>query len=112
MLRQSKILFMFIVIGLSLAAGPFLPLVLKSFFYALSLSIKSCILFLLPFIIFGLLFKVMVPQNTLELTPLWSFTLPKLITNKAMLLALGLGVVYLNRYYSYPFYLGGSLAFV
>lgn len=37
---------------------PYMPLDLKSMIYALSLTIKSLIMFLLPFLIFGLLFKV------------------------------------------------------
>lgn len=113
-----------------------IPLDAQSFLYALSLSVKSFIIFLLPLIIFGLLFKVavelahkatgvillivaavccsnflstllsrsvgkvvyqfdlavMAPQNLLELAPLWSFELPRLIGNdKAMLLAVILG---------------------
>jgi Na+/H+-dicarboxylate symporter len=46
-----------ILIGLS---HSYLPLDLKSALYALSLSIKSLIVFTLPFIIFGLLFKTTV----------------------------------------------------
>ena len=38
----------------------FIPLELKQIIYAVSLSIKTLIVFLLPFIIFGLLFKTMV----------------------------------------------------
>lgn len=37
--------------------GNFIPLLVKQIIYALGLSIKSLIIFLLPFIIFGLLFK-------------------------------------------------------
>lgn len=37
--------------------NPFIPLVVKQFLYAISLSIKSLIIFVLPFIIFSLLFK-------------------------------------------------------
>jgi Na+/H+-dicarboxylate symporter len=36
---------------------PWIPLAVQSAFYGLSLSIKSVIIFLLPFVIFGLLFK-------------------------------------------------------
>ncbi|MCD6039065.1 MAG: Sodium:dicarboxylate symporter family protein [Gammaproteobacteria bacterium] len=39
---------------------PFMPLVIQQSFYALSLSIKASIIFLLPLIIFGLLFKTAV----------------------------------------------------
>jgi len=45
-----------IVIGL----GQFIPLEVKQFLFACSLSIKSIILFLLPLVIFGLLFKTAV----------------------------------------------------
>ena len=51
----------FILIALILAIlflGNLLPLEIKSILYALSLSIKEGIIFLLPLIIFGLLFKV------------------------------------------------------
>lgn len=51
----------FILIALILAMvlfEPFLPLQMKSILYGLSLSIQSLIVFLLPFLIFGLLFKV------------------------------------------------------
>ncbi len=53
----------FILIGvilLSSLLNLWLPLPLKSFIYALSLSIKSVIIFTLPFLIFGLLFKTAV----------------------------------------------------
>lgn len=41
-----------------IALDPFISLEFKAIAYALSLSIKSLIVFLLPFLIFGLLFKV------------------------------------------------------
>jgi Na+/H+-dicarboxylate symporter len=40
--------------------GPFISLEVKQFLYALSLSIKAILVFSLPFIIFGLLFKTIV----------------------------------------------------
>jgi Na+/H+-dicarboxylate symporter len=56
--KMPFILFaLMIFIGLS---HSYLPLNLKSALYALSLSIKSLIVFTLPFIIFGLLFKTTV----------------------------------------------------
>src|SRR5438105_1703575 len=39
---------------------PFIPLILQKFLFTVSLTIKSGIVFLLPLIIFGLLFKTMV----------------------------------------------------
>lgn len=50
----------FILLGIIIAAiflDPFLPLVVKQGFYALSLTIKSLIILLLPVVIFSLLFK-------------------------------------------------------
>jgi len=47
------------IIGVLLLLDNILPLEVKSFLYAISLTIKSVIITLLPFIIFGLLFKVM-----------------------------------------------------
>jgi len=50
----------FILLGLVVLVGlfgGFLPYELKSFLYAISLTVKSFIIFVLPFIIFGLLFK-------------------------------------------------------
>lgn len=46
-----------IIIALIAFLDPYVPLTYKSFLYALSLSIKSFIVFLLPAIIFALLFK-------------------------------------------------------
>ncbi|OGT42803.1 MAG: hypothetical protein A3F42_01720 [Gammaproteobacteria bacterium RIFCSPHIGHO2_12_FULL_37_34] len=48
---------LFIIIVMVMCFGSFIPLGIKEILYALSLSIKSVIIFLLPFIIFGLLFK-------------------------------------------------------
>jgi Na+/H+-dicarboxylate symporter len=45
------------VIALAALANPFLPEFFKSILYAISLSIKSIIIFTLPFLIFGLMFK-------------------------------------------------------
>jgi len=53
----------FLLLGLIVLIGithPWLPLPIKSLLYALSLSIKSAIIFVLPVIIFGLLFKTAV----------------------------------------------------
>lgn len=47
------------VIFLALIAGEFLPENLLQFFFTVSLFIKACLLFILPFIIFGLLFSGM-----------------------------------------------------
>ncbi len=58
MFRKMPILLLLIVIGVALL-NPFIPLPFKSFFYALSLTIKSIIIFVLPLIIFMLLFKTM-----------------------------------------------------
>lgn len=48
------------IIGIVWVANPWIPLPVKSFFYALSLTLKSAILFVLPGVIFGLLFKSVV----------------------------------------------------
>lgn len=122
---------------------PVIPLIVQQSLYALSLSIKSGIVFLLPLIVFGLLFKttthlarqattvilfvialvclsnttstflshyvgariyhfdmsLLLPATTTGLTPLWLFTLPKLIPNdKAMLAGIVLGI-FLGNYY-------------
>src|ERR1700722_3288982 len=53
----------FILIGvilLSAGLNPWIPLLLKSLIYGVSLSIKSLIIFALPFLIFGLLFNTAV----------------------------------------------------
>jgi Na+/H+-dicarboxylate symporter len=46
-----------IIILTIICFGKFIPLQVYQFLYAISLSIKSIIIFLLPFIIFGLLFR-------------------------------------------------------
>ncbi len=53
-------LVLLIVIAMVLLLGPFASYETKQVFYAISLTIKSLIIFLLPVIIFGLLFKTMV----------------------------------------------------
>jgi Na+/H+-dicarboxylate symporter len=62
----------FILVAIILATillDPFIPFVFKQTFYSLSLTIKSIIIFLLPFIIFGLLFKavVMLANSTIKI---------------------------------------------
>jgi hypothetical protein len=57
MLRKMPVILLIEIIIIMLLE-PTLPLDLKSMIYALSLTIKSLIMFLLPFLIFGLLFKV------------------------------------------------------
>lgn len=49
-----------LIIVLSILLNPVIPLPVKQVIYACSLTIKSIVLFLLPFIIFGLLFKTFV----------------------------------------------------
>lgn len=48
------------LMGITAIVSPVLPLTVQSALLAISLTLKSVILFLLPFIIFGLLFKVTV----------------------------------------------------
>ncbi len=121
-----------------------MPLLLKQILYSVSLTIKSIIIFLLPFIIFSLLFKAVVnlsknatkiiglilvlvccsnffttffshyvgswvysfnlsmiiPKESSELTPLWSFYLPQIVANNvAMFSAIILGLV-ASKFYS------------
>lgn len=137
MFRKMPFILLAIIIALSLLDSV-LPLGIKSLLYAISLSIKSLIIFLLPMIIFALLFKtavqlsnqatkvilfilaavccsnfvstflshyvgvwiyhmdlsVMLPQNTQNLLPTWTFALPKLINNdKAMAAGVIFGIV-------------------
>lgn len=137
MFRKMPFILMAVIIAI-ISLDPFIPLEFKSIVYALSLTIKSLIVFLLPFIIFGLLFKVasnlahngtklivlilatvclsnfcstlvsysvgswvygfdlslVLPQNSLELEPYWTFSLPKLIGNDhAMFAGLILGIL-------------------
>lgn len=51
---------MAVMIILIVLLGPIIPLYIKQLLYSISLSIKSIILFILPFIIFSLLFKASV----------------------------------------------------
>jgi Na+/H+-dicarboxylate symporter len=46
-----------VIIAAILLLDPYMPLLLKQFLYSVSMTIKTIIVFLLPFIIFGLLFK-------------------------------------------------------
>ncbi len=48
------------IIALAWVSNQWIPLPLKSFLYAVSLSLKSLIVFVLPFLVFGLLFKTAV----------------------------------------------------
>lgn len=57
MFRKMPLILIAIILGLCLL-DPYLPVAAKALLYTLSLSIKSLILFFLPFIIFSLLFKV------------------------------------------------------
>jgi Na+/H+-dicarboxylate symporter len=57
MFRKMPFILMAIIIAI-IFLEPFMSLEIKSIFYAISLSIKSLIMFFLPLIIFGLLFKV------------------------------------------------------
>ncbi len=57
MLRKMPVL-LFLEIVIIALLEPYVPLDLKSMIYAVSVSIKSLIMFVLPFLIFGLLFKV------------------------------------------------------
>lgn len=59
MFRKMPFILM-ITIVLILLLNPFIPLQAKQILYAISLMVKSVIVFLLPFIIFGLLFKTMI----------------------------------------------------
>lgn len=51
---------MAIIIVLIILLSPIVPIYIKQFLYSISLTIKSIILFALPFIIFSLLFKALV----------------------------------------------------
>lgn len=57
--RKMPIILLLEIIAISLLT-PYLPLILQKTLYSISLTIKSGIVFILPFIIFGLLFKTMV----------------------------------------------------
>lgn len=138
MFRKMPFILLAIIIAAIFLDG-FIPIQIKSFFYALSLSIKSVIIFLLPMIIFMLLFKtasqlarnatkmillilagvcisnffstmisyqigsaiytldlsIAAPQSSEGLEPLWSFSIPKIISNDiAMFSGLLLGIVF------------------
>ncbi len=57
--RKMPFILLFEIIAISLLT-PYMPLILQKLLYTISLTIKSGIIFLLPLIIFGLLFKTMV----------------------------------------------------
>ncbi len=59
MFRKMPLVLMLIIAGVILL-NPFIPDPIKQILYGISLTIKSLIIFLLPFIIFGLLFKTMI----------------------------------------------------
>lgn len=59
MFRKMPVLFGILIIA-AIFFGNYLPLEVKGFLYALSISIKSLIICLLPFLIFGLLFRAAV----------------------------------------------------
>lgn len=137
MFHKMPFILLFIALAV-LLINPYLSLEIQQICYATSITIKSLIVFLLPFIIFGLLFKTMVslshratsaimlilvlvccsntastffshyvgewiyhfdlsliqPKNKQELTPFWSWSLPKLIANdKAMFAGIILGIL-------------------
>jgi Na+/H+-dicarboxylate symporter len=57
MFRKMPFILLFLI-GAVVLLDPYLPYTLKSILFGMSLSIKSLIIFFLPLIIFGLLFKV------------------------------------------------------
>ena len=59
MFRKMPFIMAIMIIFIVLLS-PIIPLYIKQFLYSISLSIKSIILFILPFIIFSLLFKASV----------------------------------------------------
>jgi hypothetical protein len=59
MFRKMPFLLVFIILAI-VFLDPILPLSLKEVLYSISITIKSLIIFFLPFIIFGLLFKASV----------------------------------------------------
>lgn len=59
MFRKMPFVLIFVIMA-ALLLGKFVSYETKQILYAISLTIKSLIIFLLPFIIFGLLFKTMV----------------------------------------------------
>jgi Na+/H+-dicarboxylate symporter len=125
------------MIAIVICLDGWIPVEIKQGIYALSLSVKSVIIFVLPALIFMLLFKTLsqlskqatkillfiliamclsnflstmisyqvgsaiyhlnlaiaLPRESISLTPLWEFNLPKLISNdKAMLAGMVLGI--------------------
>lgn len=59
MFRKMPFILLSIIIFISIFS-PIIPLPLQSLLYAVSLSVKSVIIFILPFVIFGLMFKTAV----------------------------------------------------
>ena len=59
MFRKMPFILLAIILAI-IFLDPWIPLILKQILYSISLSIKSIIIMLLPFIIFGLLFKAVV----------------------------------------------------
>lgn len=59
MFHKMPIIFLVIILSV-IGLGPWIPLEIKQLLYGFSLTIKSLIIFLLPFIIFSLLFKTAV----------------------------------------------------
>ena len=59
MLKKLPVLLLITIIA-AILLNPIVPLQIKQIIFAISLTIKSIVLFLLPFIIFGLLFKTFV----------------------------------------------------
>ncbi len=138
MFRKMPLILLAIIL-LILLIDPFMPLYLKQFLYSLSLSVKSLIIFMLPLIIFMLLFKtisqlsrtatkmiflilvalccsnflstmisyqigsiiyqldlcITMPPDQINLMPIWSFALPKLIANDhAMFSGIFFGILF------------------
>src|SRR5579862_9689095 len=58
MFRKMPVILL-LIIAAAMLCHPWISISVKQFLYAISLTIKSFIVFLLPFIIFGLLFKTM-----------------------------------------------------
>lgn len=56
---KTPVLLLMVIVAIALV-GPVIPLEIKQFLYGISLSIKSVIVFLLPLIVFSLLFKAAV----------------------------------------------------
>ena len=59
MFRKMPFILLAIILAI-IFLDPWIPLILKQILYSISLSIKSIIIMLLPFIIFGLLFKAVI----------------------------------------------------